>query len=67
MSIFLQEGDVIYHTYSSYARGLDQLLVTYKLLDLTPFGRQDTNGMNWKLHDEYAEDEVARNESGLII
>jgi predicted dithiol-disulfide oxidoreductase (DUF899 family) len=37
-------------TYSTYARGLDCLLVTNHLLDLTPLGRQK---INWKRHDEY--------------
>jgi len=54
LSVFLKEGDDLFHTYSTYARGLDAILGTNKLLDLTPLGRQDT-GVNWKLHDEYEE------------
>lgn len=57
LSIFLKEGDEIYHSYSSYGRGLDRLLVTYGLLDLTPLGRQDKKaggeGLGFKYHDEY--------------
>ena len=42
MSIFLRaDDDTIYHTYSTYGRGLERLLVTYQLLDLTPYGRQE--------------------------
>lgn len=62
MSIFFKEGEDLYHTYSAYARGLDHLLVTYKLLDLTPLGRQDTGMVGWKLHDVYTEEELKRKE-----
>ena len=39
LSVFLRDGAIVYHTYSTYARGLDALLGTYQLLDLTPCGR----------------------------
>ncbi|PMD48908.1 DUF899-domain-containing protein [Hyaloscypha variabilis F] len=51
LSVFLSEDGEVFHTYSSYARGHDALLVTNKLLDLTPLGRQD--GVELKYHDEY--------------
>ena len=38
-SVFLRDGDRVYHTYSAYGRGLDLLDGTYNWLDLTPFGR----------------------------
>ncbi len=41
LSVFLREGDQVFHTYSTYARGLDILLFTLNYLDLTPLGRQD--------------------------
>ncbi|KAH8793048.1 hypothetical protein F5882DRAFT_459799 [Hyaloscypha sp. PMI_1271] len=50
LSVFYKEGNDLFHTYSTYARGLDGLLVTNQLLDLTPLGRQD---VPWKRHDEY--------------
>ncbi|MGN8021913.1 DUF899 domain-containing protein [Phyllobacterium sp. 22229] len=63
-SVFLRDGDTVYHTYSSYGRGGDLQLGTYNYLDLTPLGRQegwdgtpdlDGLGKNWvKRHDEYA-------------
>ncbi|KAM3074775.1 hypothetical protein ACMFMG_008191 [Clarireedia jacksonii] len=53
LSVFYKEGDEVFHTYSAYARGLDGLLGTYKLLDVTPLGRQDDEMGDWKLHDEY--------------
>jgi predicted dithiol-disulfide oxidoreductase (DUF899 family) len=56
LSIFLKEGNEVFHTYSTYSRGLDGLLVTYKLLELTPLGRQDEDNGEWKRHDEYTGD-----------
>jgi len=41
MSCFLRDGDDIFHTYSTYARGTDNLGGTYSLLDLTALGRQE--------------------------
>lgn len=41
LSCFLRDGDRVFHTYSAYARGLEPLLTTYHLLDLTAFGRQE--------------------------
>lgn len=41
VSVFLAYDNRIFHTYSTYARGLDMLVATYNFLDLTPFGRQE--------------------------
>ncbi len=41
LSVFLRDGDRIFHTYSTYARGADLLDGTYNYLDLTPLGRQE--------------------------
>ena len=41
LSVFLRDGDRIFHTYSTYARGVDPLNGTYNYLDLTPLGRQE--------------------------
>ena len=53
--MFLRDGDRVFHTYSTYQRGLDPLLNTYNLLDLTPLGRQEDGGiMAWlRYHDQY--------------
>jgi predicted dithiol-disulfide oxidoreductase (DUF899 family) len=52
MSAFaLQDGDV-YHTYSTYGRGLDILWGMYQWLDRAPLGRNE-NGMWFRRHDEY--------------
>jgi predicted dithiol-disulfide oxidoreductase (DUF899 family) len=40
-SVFLRRGDEVFHTYSTYARGLDHSSPGYPFLDLTPFGRQE--------------------------
>lgn len=59
MSVFYKnEAGEIFHTYSSYARGLDNMIGTYNWLDLTPKGRDEdglTFSMAWvRHHDRYA-------------
>ena len=59
MSVFAKddEGNV-FHTYSTYARGLDIFLGTYQLLDLVPKGRDEAGmqGMDWLRHrDRYGD------------
>lgn len=39
-SVFLRDGDTVFHTYSTGGRGVDLLLGTYNYLDLTTLGRQ---------------------------
>lgn len=41
LSVFFRLGDEVYHTYSTYARGVENLVHTYALLDVTPYGRQE--------------------------
>ncbi len=52
MSAFALEGGVVYHTYSTYSRGVDALWGMYPWLDRAPKGRNET-GLWWKRHDEY--------------
>jgi predicted dithiol-disulfide oxidoreductase (DUF899 family) len=52
MSTFAMEDGVLYHTYSTYARGLDGLWGMYQWLDRAPKGRNET-GLWWRRHDEY--------------
>ena len=40
-SCFLRDGDEVFHTYSTWARGTEGPIVTYSLLDLTALGRQE--------------------------
>jgi predicted dithiol-disulfide oxidoreductase (DUF899 family) len=52
MSAFALEDGLVYHTYSTYARGLDGLWGMYQWLDRAPRGRNET-GLWWRRHDEY--------------
>lgn len=58
LSVFFKDEDgKMYHTYSTYSRGLDPLNATYQMLDLVPRGRDESAlnfGMEWvRLHDSY--------------
>lgn len=64
LSVFLRDGKHIYHSYSTFGRGLDGLLNTHNILDLTPYGRQEeweespvgwpqSNGFWLRHHDKY--------------
>lgn len=60
MSVFYKdEGANIFHTYSTYARGLDIFLGAYNVLDIVPKGRDEEglkHSMAWvRHHDRYAE------------
>jgi len=52
MSAFVLEDGVAYHTYSTYARGLDGLWGMYQWLDRAPKGRNETD-VWWRHHDKY--------------
>ncbi len=52
MSAFILEDGIVYHTYSTYARGLDALWGAYQWLDRAPKGRNEA-GYWWRRHDEY--------------
>jgi predicted dithiol-disulfide oxidoreductase (DUF899 family) len=52
VSAFVLEDGVVYHTYSSYARGVDGLWGMYQWLDRAPLGRNET-GAWFRRHDEY--------------
>jgi predicted dithiol-disulfide oxidoreductase (DUF899 family) len=52
MSAFALEDGVVYHAYSTYARGLDGLWGMYQWLDRAPKGRNEM-GPWWRHHDEY--------------
>jgi predicted dithiol-disulfide oxidoreductase (DUF899 family) len=52
MSAFVLEDGVVYHSYSTFARGLDGLWGMYQWLDRAPKGRNET-GVWWRRHDEY--------------
>jgi len=52
LSAFVLQNGVVYHTYSTYARGLDGLWGAYQWLDRAPKGRNEA-GIWWRRHDEY--------------
>jgi predicted dithiol-disulfide oxidoreductase (DUF899 family) len=52
LSAFVLEDGVLYHTYSTYVRGLDGLWGMYQWLDRAPKGRNET-GAWFHRHDEY--------------
>jgi predicted dithiol-disulfide oxidoreductase (DUF899 family) len=57
MSAFAIKDGVVHHTYSTYDRGVEQLMGTYRMLDLAPLGRNE-EGLEfssawWHRHDEY--------------
>jgi predicted dithiol-disulfide oxidoreductase (DUF899 family) len=65
LSVFLRDGDSVFHTHSTYARGCEVLIGSYNYLDFTPLGRQedweepagrsDGPAVSWlRRHDEYA-------------
>jgi predicted dithiol-disulfide oxidoreductase (DUF899 family) len=44
----------VFHTYSSYGRGGEDLIGTYMILDRAPLGRNEESSMDWmRRHDEY--------------
>ena len=56
ISVFYKDaGGQVFHTYSTYARGIDMMNVDYQYLDLVPKGRdEDGRGPFWvRRHDEY--------------
>ena len=56
LSVFHKpDANTVVHTYSTYARGLDMMNAAYHLLDLTPKGRDEGDGiMRWlRRHDQY--------------
>ena len=67
LSVFLRDGDEVYRTYFTTARGVEALGSVWTLLDLTPLGRQETWEDSpagypqtkpyqwWRRHDEYGE------------
>jgi predicted dithiol-disulfide oxidoreductase (DUF899 family) len=53
LSTFVLEDGAIYHSYSTYARGLDGIWGMYQWLDRAPKGRNEETGPWWRRHDEY--------------
>jgi predicted dithiol-disulfide oxidoreductase (DUF899 family) len=64
LSVFARDkAGNVYHTYSTYSRGLDLLIGTYNLLDLVPKGRDEEKlerSMQWVRHHDRYESAAAR-------
>ena len=64
ISVFYKDdAGELFHTYSTYRRGVEVMMGTYNLLDLTPKGRdeRDGHGMEWvRHHDRYEPAPVAK-------
>ncbi len=53
-AFYKDEAGTIFHTYSSYARGGEELIGTLMILDQAPKGRNETTTMDFvRRHDEY--------------
>ena len=64
LSVFCRNSaGEIFHTYSTYGRGLDAILSTYTILDMVPRGRDEQQlsfPMEWiRYHDRYGTDQFA--------
>ncbi len=55
ISIFYKDDSgEIFYTYSTYGRGVEAMMGTYQMIDLTPKGRDEQRPMDWLLHhDKY--------------
>ena len=55
ISVFYKDdAGNVFHTYSTYRRGVEVMMGTYNLLDLTPKGRDERDAMEWvRHHDRY--------------
>ncbi|MDT5034000.1 MAG: hypothetical protein QOC94_4171 [Actinoplanes sp.] len=56
LSTFLRDGDAVYRTYATTSRGVDRLLFTNNILDLTVYGRQEDwedSPAGWPQHPTY--------------
>lgn len=62
LSVFYKDEDgTVFHTYSSYARGNEEVISAFVYLDITPKGRNETEIMDWvKRNDEYEKDAQGR-------
>ena len=70
LSVFLRDGDQVFHTYFTADRGVETLGPVWTFLDLTPLGRQEKWEDSpagypqtapyqwWRRHDEYKQEET---------
>ena len=60
LSMFLRDGDEVFHTYSAYARGLDPIWGMWQWFDRAPLGRNEGDFSWFHRHDEYPTNVSAR-------
>jgi predicted dithiol-disulfide oxidoreductase (DUF899 family) len=65
VSVFVKdEAGTVFHTYSTYGRGVEVMMGTYRMLDLTPKGRDESGDnarMGWvRHHDRYEPEPVIK-------
>lgn len=63
LSVFFRIGKDVFHTYSAYARGVENLTNSYALLDVTPWGRQEDwedSPKGWPQQPTYGEVKAPR-------
>ncbi|GAA4557882.1 DUF899 domain-containing protein [Planotetraspora kaengkrachanensis] len=56
LSVFLRDGEDVHRTYGTTSRGVDRLVFTHSILDLTPYGRQEDwedSPSGWPQHPTY--------------
>jgi predicted dithiol-disulfide oxidoreductase (DUF899 family) len=56
LSVFMRDGEDVYRTYNTTARGVDRLLFVNNILDLAPYGRQqdwEDSPAGWPQHPTY--------------
>jgi len=67
VSVFAKdESGQVFHTYSTYGRGVEVMMTTYRMLDLTPKGRDEHDGvykMDWVRHHDKYEQQAAKTAS----
>lgn len=62
LSVFAKDATgAVHHTYSTFARGLEEFLTAYRYIDITPQGRDEatTGGMGWLRHRDRYDDPTA--------
>ena len=55
IAVFLRNDHEVFHAYSTTKRGVEVMLSTYAMLDMTPLGRQEVGNdiEEFRLHDKY--------------
>jgi hypothetical protein len=64
LAVLKDDANEVFHTYSTYGRGVEVMMATYNMLDLTPKGRDERDveyKMEWlRHHDRYEPTPVAK-------